>query len=78
MGVMRKMARAIVYASIELGGIYDTHTLVQSRTRRKHLKWGKEIATDIRILLSHAQLHSGLVEPVLEAPQYELAYLVDG
>ena len=42
MGVMRKMARAVIYASIELGGIEDTHTLVQSRTRReslaKHLK----------------------------------------
>jgi fructose-specific phosphotransferase system component IIB len=43
----------------------------------RQLQWNQEIAQDLRILLSHAQLNSGLVEPIMES-WTPVPYLEDG
>ena len=71
MGINRKMKRAVIYAPLELGGIgYPSIETIQDQQSIghfvRHLQWGKEIATDLKIALSHAQLQSGMVTPILD------------
>ena len=44
----------------------------------KHLQWGKEIGDDFKILLSAAQLTSGLTTPILDNVDIESPYLEEG
>lgn len=83
LGVNRKTPRAMVYAPLDFGGLgYPYIGTIQDEKgishMVKHLKWGKEIATDIRGVISQVQLESGLTEPILECPTTHLTYLADG
>ena len=83
MGVNRKMARAVVYGPLDLGGIgYPSMSTIQDVKGIshfiKHLQWNKEVGTDLRLLLSAAQLHSGLTTQLMENVTNHLTYLEDG
>ena len=83
MGINRKMPRAVVYAPLELGGIgYPSIETIQDHQSIghfvRHLQWGKKIATDLRIALSHAQLQSGMVTPILDDTTANISYLKPG
>jgi len=83
LGINRKMKRAVVYAPLELGGIgYPYIGTIQDQKGIghfvKHLQWGQEIGTEMRALLSHAQVSSGLVTPLMEDTSLHLTYLEEG
>ena len=83
MKINRKMARAPIYAPEELGGLNYPHigTIQDQKGIShfvKHLKWGKEIGTDLRILLSHAQINSGWVTPLMEDTALAITYMEEG
>jgi ribonuclease HI len=83
MGINRKMKRAVIYAPLELGGIgYPSIETIQDQQSIghfvRHLQWGKEIATDLKIALSHAQLQSGMVTPILDDTTANIPYLEPG
>ena len=83
LGISRKMKRVAVYAPLELGGIgYPFIGTVQDQKGIghlvKHLQWNKEIGNDMRILLSAAQLHSGLTTPIMDDTSTPITYLEDG
>ena len=83
LGVNRKMKRAIVYAPLELGGIgYPYIGTVQDQKGIghfvKHLQWGHELGTELRALISHAQVYSGMVHPIMENTSLHLPYLEEG
>ena len=55
MGVNRKMARAVVYGPLDLGGMeYPSMSTIQDVKGIshfiKHLQWNKEVGTDLRLL----------------------------
>jgi hypothetical protein len=65
------MKRIAVYAPLELGGAnFPSNESLQDQMGIQHfvlsVQWGKELDTDIRIVLSQAQLYSGLCTPFLE------------
>jgi hypothetical protein len=44
----------------------------------RQLQWGKENAQDIKIVISQAQLDSGLTEPILEETKTWTLYIEEG
>ena len=83
LGINRKMKRIAVYAPVELGGInYPSIESIQDQKGIslfvRELQAGKEIATDLKILLSLAQLESGFVQPILEETSLQAPYLEPG
>jgi hypothetical protein len=44
----------------------------------RQLQWGKENAQDIKIVISQAQLDSGLMEPILEETKTWTPYIEEG
>ncbi|KAL7550562.1 hypothetical protein ACHAWF_015354 [Thalassiosira exigua] len=83
MGINRHTPRAVVYGPRELGGIgYPYIGTIQDKRGIAHfvrqIQWGKELATELRILTSHAQLCSGIMQPILEQPQQDLPHLEEG
>jgi hypothetical protein len=82
LGFNRKTPRIVVYAPEEFGGLsYPSMETIQDQKGitlfLRQLQWNQEIAQDLRILLSHAQLDSGLVEPIMES-WTPVPYLEDG
>ena len=83
MKVNRRMPRAVVYGPKELGGMgYPYMGTIQDKRGIAHfvrqIQWGRELATELRVLTSHAQLCSGLTTPILECPDRALPHLEDG
>ena len=77
------MPRAVVYGPLNLGGIgYPSMSTIQDVKGIshfiKHLQWNKEVGTDLRLLLSAAQLHSGLTTQLMDNVTDQLTYLEDG
>ena len=73
------MPRAVVYGPLDLGGMgYPSFHTIQDQRRIghivKHLKWGKDVGKDFRILLSAAQLHAGLTLPILDETGMRLTW----
>jgi hypothetical protein len=72
LGINRKMKRIAVYAPLELGGInYPSIETIQDQKGitlllRQLQWWDKDIALDLRILISQAQLEAGTLERVLD------------
>ena len=83
MGLNRNMPKEVLYGPQEYGGLsFPTIETVQDQKGIshwiKHLRWGKEIGDDFKILLSAAQLTSGLTVPILDDVDIELPYLEEG
>ena len=83
MGINRKMARAVVYGPLDFGGMaYPSMSTIQDVKGIshfiKHLQWNKEVGTDLRLLLSAAQIHSGLTTHLMDNVTDHLTYLEDG
>jgi hypothetical protein len=77
------MKRIAVYAPLELGGAnFPSIESLQDQMGIDHfvrsVQWGKELATDIRIVLSRVQLYSGLCTPFLEDCSIKLRHMEDG
>lgn len=77
------MARVPLYAPIEYGGIgYPCLESIQDKKGvtlfLRQLQWDKELAMDQRILLTVAQLESGLTSPILEETALKLPHLEEG
>jgi hypothetical protein len=78
-----KMKRIAVYAPLELGGanvpsIESIHDQMGIQNFVRSVKWEKELATNIRIVLSRAQLYSGLCTPFLEDCTSNLRHMEEG
>jgi hypothetical protein len=83
LGVSSKMKRIAMYAPLELGGAnFPSIESLQDQMGIDHfvrsVQWGKELATDIRIVLSRVQLYSGLCTPFLEDCSIKLRHMEDG
>ena len=83
MGLNRNMPKEVLYGPQEYGGLsFPTIETVQDQKGIshwiKHLRWGKEIGDDFKILLSAAQLTLGLTTPILDDVDIELPYLDEG
>jgi hypothetical protein len=83
LGMSRKMKRIAVYAPLELGGanvpsIESIHDQMGIQYFVRSVQWGKELATDIRIVLSRAQLYSGICTPFLEDCRTNLRHMEEG
>ena len=77
------MARIPVYAPVNLGGIgYPCLESIQDykgiQLFLRQLQWDQELSTDIRIVLSIAQLESGYVTPTLEDTTSKILHLEVG
>ena len=44
----------------------------------RQLQWNKEVAKDLKIVISHAQLDSGLTEPILMDTKTKVNYIEEG
>jgi hypothetical protein len=83
LGINRNMKRIALEAPIELGGInYPSIETIQDQKNislvLRQLQQGKELATDLRILISQVQLESGLIKPILDDTKTPLLYLEPG
>ena len=83
MGLNCNMPKEVIYGPQEYGGLsFPRIETVQDQKGIshwiKHLRWGKEIGDDFKILLSAAQLTSGLTVPILDDVDIELPYLEEG
>ena len=77
------MKRIIAYAPNELGGmnIPSIETIQDQKGIQlvvRQLQWGKEVATDLKILISIAQLEAGTLEPILDPKGLYVPYLEPG
>ena len=82
-GFNRNTPKAVLYGPQEYGGMaFPTIETIQDQKGIshwvKHLRWGKEIGEDFKILLSAAQLTSGLTTPILDSVDLEIPYLEEG
>jgi hypothetical protein len=70
-GFNRKMPWVVLYAPAKFGG-FDFPCMETIQDQKgislilRQLQWNKENAKDIRIVITQAQLDSGLVDPILE------------
>eukprot|EP01082_Thalassiosira_pseudonana_P000144 g43.t1 g43 contig1:96394-97323(+) len=83
LGMSSKMKRIAVYAPLELGGanvpsIESIHDQMGIQHFVRSVQWGKELASDIRIVLSRAQLYSGVCTPFLEDCKTTLRHMEEG
>eukprot|EP00956_Cyclotella_meneghiniana_P031965 scaffold85834_cov44-Cyclotella_meneghiniana.AAC.6 len=77
------MNRVVLRAPVELGGIAfpNTSTIQDQKgitNVMRQLQLGKEIATDLRILIAQAQLESGLTNPILDDTSTNVRYIEPG
>ena len=77
------MKRIAVYAPLELGGVnFPSIETIQDQKGIslfvRQLQSGKEIASELKILLSVAQLESGFISPILEETALRAPYLEPG
>ena len=77
------MARIPVYAPVNLGGIgYPCLESIQDykgiQLFLRQLQWDQELSTDIRIVLSIAQLEPGYVTPILEDTTSKILHIEVG
>jgi len=77
------MPRVVVYGPTELGGIsYPSLETIQDQKGislfLRQLQCDKDVAIDLRILLSRAQLDSGLMHPIMDATKIKVPYLEEG
>ncbi|KAL3802447.1 hypothetical protein ACHAWO_004749 [Cyclotella atomus] len=82
-GFNRKTPRVVLYAPAKYGGFdYPCMETIQDQKGisliLRQLQWNKENAKDIRIVITQAQLDSGLVEPILEETKTPTPYLEVG
>jgi hypothetical protein len=78
-GINRKMVRVVVHGPLELGGInFPSFQVIQDYKGidllLRQLQLDQEISKDIKITLSHIQLQSGLITPILEDLSLDLPY----
>jgi hypothetical protein len=83
LGVSRKMKRIAAYAPIEMGGFnFPSLETIQDQKNimlvMRQLQLGQELDTDLRIVISQAQLESGLTSFILDDIKYNLTYLEEG
>ena len=83
LGINRNMPRVVVYGPNELGGIsYPSLETIQDQKGislfLRQLQWDRDVANDLRILLSRAQLDSGLMHPIMDATKTRVPYLEEG
>lgn len=83
LNINRKMSRTVLTAPIELGGIaYPNMETLQDQLGitnvMRQLQLGKEISTDLRILVAQAQLESGLTAPILDDTSVKVNYIEPG
>ena len=82
-GLNQHMPKAVVYGPLHLGGInypkFETIQVVASITYLvKQLRWNKDMAKDILIILSTTQLVAGLCRPILEDTDSALPHVPCG
>jgi hypothetical protein len=82
-GFNRKMPRVVLHAPVKFGGFdYPCMETIQDQKGisliLRQLQWDKENAKDIRIVITQAQLDSGLVQPILEDTKTSTPYLEVG
>jgi len=82
-GFNRKTPRVLLYAPAEYGGFeFPNMETIQDQKGislfLRQLQWDKENAQDIKIVLSQAQLDSGLTEPILEDTRTNTSYIEEG
>jgi hypothetical protein len=82
-GFNRKTPRVLLYAPAEYGGFeFPYMETIQDQKGislfLRQLQWDKENAQDIKIVLSQAQLDSGLTEPILEDTRTNTSYIEEG
>jgi hypothetical protein len=70
--INRNTPRIILHAPEEFGGIsFPSMEIIQDQKGislfLRQLQWNQEVATDLRIVLSHAQMDSGFVTPLMES-----------
>jgi hypothetical protein len=83
LGVSRKMKRIAAYAPIKMGGFnFPSLETIQDQKNimlvMRQLQLGQELATDLRIAISQAQLESGLTSFILDDIKHNLTYLEEG
>jgi hypothetical protein len=82
-GFNQKTPRVLLYAPAEFGGFeFPCMETIQDQKGitlfLRQLQWDKENAQDIKIVLSHAQLDSGLTDPILEDTKTWKPYIEEG
>jgi hypothetical protein len=82
-GFNRNTPRVVLHAPAEFGGFdYPCMETIQDQKGitllLRQLQWGKENAQDIKIVISQAQLDSGLTEPILEEMKTWTPYIEEG
>jgi hypothetical protein len=82
-GFNRNTPRVILNAPAKFGGFnLPCMETIQDQTSitllLRQLQWGKENAQDIKIVISQAQLDSGLTEPILEETKTWTLYIEEG
>ena len=83
MGINRNMPRAVVYSSLQWGGMnYPNFQIIQDQKGIlyliQQLRWQGTIANDLLTVLSAVQLVSGLCRPLLEDTTTNLHYMNQG
>jgi hypothetical protein len=83
LGINRNMKGIAVYAPLDLGGIsFPSIETIQDQKGitlfLQQLQWGKEVAGDLHILISRAQLDSGLVHLIMDDTTLPVPYLEPG
>ena len=82
-GINHKMAQIDIYAPLEIEGInFPSLQTIQDtkgiQLLLRQLQLDQEISKDFRITLSHIQLQSGIITPILEDALMDLTYLENG
>jgi hypothetical protein len=83
LGINRNMKHIVLQAPLELGGLnYPCLQTIQDQKNislvLRQLQQGKEMATDLKVLISQVQLESGLVTLILGNTKIPLPYLEPG
>lgn len=82
-GFNRNTPRVLLNAPLEFGG-FNLPCMETIQDQKgitlllRQLQWGQENAQDIKIVISQAQLDSGLTEPILEDTKTWTPYIEEG